>query len=85
MGYRKIQTAKKILCNIQEDKLIKNKIETLNFIIDAIKEEKIRIIEELYKFQKSVSQFSTSKEAVAYNLGLREFAEKLQNEIDRGI
>ena len=51
-------------------------------MIDAIKEEKRRIIEELYGFQKHVSYFKTAKETAAYNLGLREFAEKLRAELD---
>lgn len=57
-------------------------METMGLMIAAIKEDKRRIIDELYQFQKTVSQFPTAKEAAAYNLGLRDFAEKLQAELD---
>ena len=56
--------------------------ETLGLMIDAINEEKRRIIEELHDFQKTTSQFQTAQEAATYNRGLREFAEKLQAELD---
>lgn len=56
--------------------------ETLKLLIDAIKDEKRRIANELYYFQKTVSQFATAKECAAYNQGLRDFAEKLLSEID---
>jgi len=56
--------------------------ETLNLMVDAIKEEKARIIEDLYSFQKEAHLFSSVKEASAYNLALRQFADKLQSEID---
>jgi hypothetical protein len=57
-------------------------IETLGMMVDVIKEEKRRIIEELYDFQKIVSQFPTVNECASYNRGLRDFADKLQEELD---
>lgn len=55
--------------------------ETIELLAQAIAEEKKRIIEELYEFQKTVSLFATSKECIAYNLALRQFADKLNAEI----
>ena len=52
-------------------------IETLALICDALKEERKRISELLYEMQRTVSQFATSKECIAYNLALREAAEKI--------
>lgn len=44
---------------------------------EALKDERKRIAEEMYSYQKTVSQFATADECKAYNQALRDFAEKL--------
>ena len=55
--------------------------ETMRWIIDAAREEKRRIAEEMIEAQRGVSEFATVKECEAYNRALRDFSEKLHEEL----
>ena len=54
----------------------------MRLVIKAIKEKRYRIAEEVLQFQKTIHQFATSKECVAYNQALREFTDSIDSDLN---
>ena len=51
--------------------------DTVVLIVEALKEERKRISDELYEMQVTLRQFPTYKESIAYNSALITAAEKI--------